>query len=244
MDSALRRLPGARVEIVDGPQAGTVLTTDAQGEFALSGSFLNTNTFRASKDGYVTATQGFSTSAPGGRPWLTFYLKPLAAPVNVAGDYSLTLVADPSCVELPDQLRTRTYSATITPATGTSDTSFRLAVTGTPVLGTLNRVSIEVGGNTLGLWLDGGHDPTLVEQLGPNAYLAYSGLGWATVDRSASTTISGSFEGWIEYCEMNSPMREGYNCGTSNFTGNPIPGASITRIRCDASSHQLILTRR
>ena len=51
MDTALRRVAGARVEILDGPQAGTVLTTDAQGQFELTGPFLSDNTFRASADG-------------------------------------------------------------------------------------------------------------------------------------------------------------------------------------------------
>ena len=38
-DAAWRRLPGARVEVVDGPQAGLSTTANANGEFRLTGAF-------------------------------------------------------------------------------------------------------------------------------------------------------------------------------------------------------------
>ena len=44
----------------------------------------------------------------------------LASPVNVAGDYTLTFIADNACADLPDKVRTRTYEATITPGAGTT----------------------------------------------------------------------------------------------------------------------------
>src|SRR4029453_12403155 len=173
MDTALRRVAGARVEIVDGPQAGTVLTTDADGLFVLTGNFVSNNTFRASANGYVTATQGFRTSAPGGVPWLTFYLAADAVPIDIAGDYTLTMTADSACVDLPSEVRTRTYSATVASKPVTSGTSFKLVVNEVPTFGALNGFEIGVAGNPLGFWLDGSHDPTLVERLDTSTYLAY-----------------------------------------------------------------------
>jgi len=38
-DAAWRLLPGARVEVVDGPQGGLSATADAEGEFRLTGTF-------------------------------------------------------------------------------------------------------------------------------------------------------------------------------------------------------------
>ena len=76
-----------------------------------------------------------------------------------------------------------------------------------------------------------------------NSYLAFSGVAAASVGTSASA-ITTSFDGWIEYCVMPSPMGTAYNCGTSNTTGDPIPGQAITRAHCESKNHQLILTRR
>jgi hypothetical protein len=246
-DTAFRAIADVRVEVVDGPQAGTSLVSDASGVVPLIGPFVSDNTFRASKEGYITATQGFNVSTPGGRPWLAFYLKPVAAPANIAGDYTLTMTADSACTELPAALQARSFPARIAPATGpatASGTSFELTVIGTPVLGRLTGFEIGVAGDTLGFWLHGGHDPVLVEQLTGNTYLAYSGWGTATISGSEPATISAPFEGWIEYCAMPAPMVAVYNCGTSNSTGDPIPGAALARTHCESRNHQLVLTRR
>ena len=242
LDTAFKRLAGVRVDVVDGPQAGTSMISDADGQFPLTGSFARTNTFRASKDGYIAATQRFSTSVPGGKPWLIVYLQPLAPPVNIAGDYTLTFVADSACTELPPEVRTRSYAATVVP--GSSSTDFVLAAKGASFLNGLMGFGIGVAGNSLGLWLHGGHDPTLVEQLAPNTYLAFSGMGAASVGSSTGATISTAFDGWIDYCVMSAPMTTGYNCGTSHFTGEPIPGAAVTYAHCQSPNHRLTLTRR
>jgi len=242
LDTAFKRLAGARVDVVDGPQAGTSMITDGSGQFPLTGAFARSNTFRVSKDGYITATEGFSTSSPEGKPWLIVYLRPLAPPVNIAGDYTLTFVADSACTDLPPEVRTRSYPATVVPASG--PTSFVLAATGASFLNRLTGFDIGVAGNSLGLWLHGGHDPALVEQLAPNTYLAFSGVGAASVGSSTLSTLSTAFDGWIDYCVMPKPMASGYNCGTSNITGEPIPGAAIAYAHCQSSNHRLILTRR
>ena len=242
MDTAFKPLAGVRVDVVDGPQAGTSMISDANGEFPLTGAFARTNSFRASAGGYITATQGFSTSVPGGKPWLIVYLQPLAPPVNIVGNYTLTFVADSACTDLPPELRTRTYAATIVP--GASATSFVLTATGASFLNNLTGFGIGVAGDALGLWLHGGHDPTLVEQLGLNTYLAFSGVGAASVAPAGASTITTAFDGWIDYCVARAPMTSGYNCGTSNITGEPIPGTAVVYAHCQSPNHRLILVRR
>jgi hypothetical protein len=253
-DSGFRPLARARVEVLDGPQAGTSAIADASGQVSLSGTFDSATRFRASSDGHVSATQTWNCSIgaigcpTNGRPWLGFYLAVLASPVNIAGNYTLTITADTACVGLPGDARTRTYAATITPGARFSPnsppgTAFHLTVTGALFLGTLNGFDIGVAGDYVDFFLDGGHDPPVVEQLAVNTYLALSGNAAASIGTPPGSTISAPLEGWIDYCVMPSAMSSGYNCGTSNTTGDPIPGAAVTRAHCESNHHRLILTR-
>ena len=139
-----------------------------------------------------------------GRPYLAFYLDVPAPPVNIAGDYTLTFVADSACADLPAEVRTRTYAATITldsrPNTQ-ANTGFKVEVSGAPFLSPYDFFEIGVAGDYLGLWL---WRPLLVEQLAPNTYLAFSGWAAASVGTSAVSKISTSFDGWIDYCARKS----------------------------------------
>jgi hypothetical protein len=163
--------------------------------------------------------------------------------VNIAGDYTVTFIADSACIDLPSAMRTRTYGATITPSSSPSS-SFTLIASGVAFLGNLNNFPIGVVGDYLDLWLHGGHDPAVVEQLAPNTYLAFSGNATASVGTSPVSTISMPFDGWIDYCVLKAPMGSTYNCGTSNTTGEPIPGQATAYAHCESKNHQLILTRR
>ena len=250
LDTGYKAVAGARIEALDGPDAGASATADTTGQFTLSGTFDSATRFRATKDGYVAATQtwncsvGAGCSATGARPWLGFYLaSSVAPPVNIAGDYTVTFIADSACVDLPSEVRTRTYAATITP-TSSPSSSFTLTASGAAFLANLNNFPIGVIENYVDLWLHGGHDPAVVEQLAPNTYLAFSGNATASVGMSPVSTISMPFHGWIDYCVLQTPMGAIYNCGTSNTTGEPIPGLATRYAHCESRNHQLILTRR
>ena len=70
------QLEGARVEIIDGHEAGASTVTDRTGWFALSGRFSDVTTVRASMEGYVAAT---STFTPGNQNrQIHFVLEPVA----------------------------------------------------------------------------------------------------------------------------------------------------------------------
>src|SRR5512145_2758838 len=56
-DTASRPVDQARIEVMDGPQAGAVTTSNEQGQFSFSQRFTQGLTLRASKDGYVTDQQ-------------------------------------------------------------------------------------------------------------------------------------------------------------------------------------------
>ena len=133
-DTAFRQRAGARVQVVSGPQAGLSTTTDSSGDFSFSETFDQTTQFRASHDGYATATRTLQPFCAQCNPnwWINFSLEVLAPPVNLAGDYTLTFVADSTCGGLPNELRTRSYAVTIPPAssTGSANAYFPVAVSG------------------------------------------------------------------------------------------------------------------
>ena len=114
VDTADRPIVGAIVEVLDGAQAGMSATSGVTGEFMFPWPFDDTTLFRATKKGYIAATQSWKRGSPD-HPWLLFYLGVLVPPVNLAGDYTVSFIADTACaVALPVELRTRTYAATMT----------------------------------------------------------------------------------------------------------------------------------
>jgi hypothetical protein len=195
-DTANRYIAGAIVEVVDGPQAGTSVTSDATGGFLLTGTLDDTTLFRATKEGHVSATQHWRRVGQSNQPWLGFSLDVLAPPVNIAGVYTLTFIADSACAAaLPAELRTRTYSATITPF-GTSNTQYRIDVSGAQFDAIYNWFSVGVAGDYLGFWLGDEH---LVELLAANTSLELTGSAAASVGTSGVSTISASFDGVFRY---------------------------------------------
>src|SRR5678815_3248865 len=136
----------------------------------------------------------------------------MAAPVNLAGDYTLTLVADGACAQLPDEARTRTYAATVTQEPNSiyrpDNTAFSVALSGSEFVDSRRGFSIGVAGNDVGIWVS---DPRIVERLGANTYLAIEGEARATASAPVST-IQAAFAGAIEYCESSATLVPYYSC--------------------------------
>jgi hypothetical protein len=241
-DSALRRLAGARVELLDGPQAGMTTTTDAHGGFSLRGIVDDTTRFRASKEGHVTAIATIQPPCDRCNPkrWVHLFLNVLDSPVAIAGDYTLTFIAASTCANLPDELRTRKYDVTVGPADllwagypANSDTSFKVTPAGSAFPAGLDLFFLNVAGNYVNLALGDHTDPGIIERVAPDTYLAFG--GWAaTSAETPVSTISTRFDGWIDYC-VNPQLGERYDC---------TPSPTVTRARCQSPHHQLILARR
>lgn len=243
VDTAFRPLGAATVTILDGALTGTAITTGADGQFSLQGPFDRATRFRADKEGHVSATQTWSCSVescPGptnATPWLGFYLNSTEPPVDIRGDYSLTFAADSSCVGLPDEAKGRTYAATIAPAARPGPnipaaSAFELMLGGAAFLGRPT-LTVGVAGDQVAFWLHGRHDAALVEQLGADTYLAFSGSATASRETTTASTISASFDGWIEYCATASAMGADYSCANARV-----------RTQCDSQHHSFVLTRR
>lgn len=244
MDSGFRLLAGARVEVVDGPSAGTVAMVDAAGQFAVNGTFAPGTRFRATMAGHEARTQSWSCSTvgacatpSGGQPWLGFYLSILEPTVNLAGNYTLTITADAACSDLPAIARTRSYRAVVTPQP-VGDRShipgFDLTLNGAAFIGTLRGFPIGVAGTHVHFWLHGGHDPAIVEDLGGNTYLGFSGNAVVAVATAPVPIITATLEGWIEHVELRSAP-----AGRWHY----LPGDVNSKATCDSSRHRVTLTR-
>jgi len=101
-DSAERPLSGARVEVLDGPQAGQWTLTDGTDSYGFSGIFDDATRFRATMTGHVPAIGTRNARCAPCNPnwWLYFFLQPDGASADLAGDYTLTIAADPACSDL------------------------------------------------------------------------------------------------------------------------------------------------
>ncbi len=235
-DTVNRALAGARVEVLDGPQAGTSTTSDPVGAFSLTGTFGGATRFRATKEGYVAGTQALGLTGTGRS--IVFALDVLAGSVNIAGDYTLTFTADGACAgQLPTEVRTRTYAATITPAsslTRPANTQFTAVLSGAELDTYYRMISIFVAGDYVDFDLS---DNFLLEEVAPDTYLTIGGVGAASVGTSGVSTISASFQGLFDYCVTKAEPNAGnlYSC---------VPAEAIAHAQCASKNHRLILTRR
>jgi len=220
VDTADRPIVGAIVEVLDGAQAGMSATSGVTGEFMFPWPFDDTTLFRATKKGYIAATQSWKRGSPD-HPWLLFYLGVLVPPVNLAGDYTVSFIADTACaVALPVELRTRTYAATMTAVPPSSiyqeNTRYKIALSGAQFDSYYNWFSVAVAGDYVAFWLGDEH---IVEQLAANTYLEIGGAASASVGTSPISTISTSFDGVFDY-------------------------HAVAHARCESKKHQLNFTRR
>ena len=235
-DGAWRNLTGAMVEVLNGPNAGLKTSTDSNGGFRLAGAFDETTQFRATKDGYVAAVHSFPSKCDQCNPnwWLHFALDTVGPSADIAGNYSLTFVAD---CELPAAIRTRTYDATVTARSRPSGGANYYSVTlgGAAFHPGYNEFTLGVSGDYLSGFLGNLHgDPGIVEQLAPTTYLGFEGVPSATIGTSDVSTIIAAFDGGIVYCDGNSEMGATFSC----------PSNAVVHKRCESKSHQLVLTRR
>ena len=199
----------------------------------------------------LICTQGMAAAGCGDRE----LVGPMATapsplpPTSVAtppSEYMLTVTADGSCADLPNEARTRTYGATVTPNTSwhypaNSNIHFDVWARGPFLDGftSSDRIVMAVA-DRITFWLGNLRgQPALVERLSANTYVAFGGGASASVGQSASSIVA-AFDGFIDYCVMKSATElpvEGllYNCA---------PGRALARTRCESNNHRLTLTRR
>jgi hypothetical protein len=238
-DAAFRPLAGATVQVTDGPGTGLLATTDTRGNFTLFGSFDETTQFRATGVGHAAVTRPLPESCAPCNPhwWIHFSLESLAPHLDLSGLYTLTFLADNRCVVLPDELRTRTFDASITRSSSPdapTNSRFDVTVHGASTVAGFDRFVIGVAGDYLaadiGEW---GHNGAgLVERVGANTYVSVAGGISATVTNTSM--ISAPMYGAVDRCELTGEWTSAYNCGGSGST----PTA-----HCLSQNHQLVMRR-
>ena len=253
LDTAGRPLAGAHVAIVESGERvalrrGTVRSaiSGSDGRFVLTGPFDRSETVTAEKEGYVTASLTITCVV---RCWAdrSFYLERPSPSVDIAGQYTLTITADSTCPDLPGDARSRTYSATITPATPAG--RYRVQLGGASLSDVyMDSFDAGVAGDYFSFAMvhrEEGY-PALAEEIEPNTYVTLSGTATATVTPSASA-ITAAFDGWIAYCALKSPLLglwSDTDCGSPSSRLPPTPARPVTYTRCDSRNHRMALTRR
>jgi hypothetical protein len=211
--------------------------TDERGRFRLPGTFTGAITVRASKEGYLPETTTVPPNLPPNYPPLapgevrhwdwSFRIQPDGPSANMAGVYTLTLTAHRACTNLPDEARTRTYTATIIP--GYRSNTF---------VGTLRdarTVSVPIWPPyfEIGVGSDFANVSfSIVEQLNDASYLAIEGVAAASVGPSGMTA---PFNAHFVHCRNQPTMSPGeyWWCG-----------ADVQGDECASSNNQLMLVRR
>ena len=235
-DTAFRPVAGASIEVLDGSQAGKSAASDANGRFSLAGAFSTPTTVRASKEGYVSQTRTSQTSGPYGPPWVAFNLDLVATPTDIAGNYTITFVADGTCAGVPEDLRTRSYPATIVarPGLARANTSYTLTAAGAHFLDGYNTIQIGVAGDYASFAIYQGEAEGLVEETAPATFLGLDGFGGSSLGTPPASTLSVTFAGGFEYCAVQPGTAWTQECNT----------ATIAHVRCESKNQRLILTRR
>lgn len=246
-DTAHRPIAGAIVRVANGAYEGVTATTNAQGQYWLTGTFDGTTEFHAARDGYIDGTATLSAPCARCNPqhWVYFQLALPGAPADIAGDYTLTVIADGSCSMLPPEMRSRTYPAKIAAAATQptpAATNFHATIGGPSIVTGpgWSEVWIAVAGDYLNLTLGDLHgQPGLIDHVYSNAYFSVGGEARTTVQAGRVSTISSDFDGALEYCVLTpgiSPLdgRGRYECAAPH---------SDTRAVCQSRNHRLLFTR-
>jgi hypothetical protein len=157
-------------------------------------------------------------------------------PTPPAGNYTLTFVTESNCADLPADVRTRTYAATVVPLLNPDwpPNSYRVLVAGTTTwcCSGPGEFNMTVSGNSVAVTDDTGDQ--VLDEIPPFRYLEFSVSG----DDSAKTpTMSAiSFQASLDYCELRSEI------GRSSFC-RFVPADRVIRY-IHFCSGQIILTRR
>jgi hypothetical protein len=245
-NTAFQFVAGARIAI-----AGTSLSTvtDAAGRFQLTGNIDPTAPVQVEKDGYLSQSREASwvacaaTPAPCRQGHVIFILNTVALAHDVGGEYSVRIVADAACADLPDEARERTYTASIV-SVHPDNTSLEVTIAGASLYVSGSNVYYAgVAGDRFSLRLDGSWvEQAFVEEVARNTYVGYSGNATATVAPGAST-ISAMLDGSITACRSSEPLVEpSYECV------NYVPGQPLSRpethMACYSKNHRMVFTRR
>lgn len=229
-DTVYRGVDQARIEVIDGSQAGAVVTSDVWGKFSFGDrKFAEAFTLQASKEGHVMASQRVTAPQKGDVAFAGFVLASPTPSANLSGNYILTLTADSACSSLPAEATTWSVAATV--SQGFSETRYSVKVSAPTVLKGSDTFAANVFGTVarFNVWTDADNSDGIVEQLGPEAYLEVLGDSIVSVESFPSVA---AFSGSFTYCP---------GPGAVNLFGHFVCG--VTPITCESTNHRFTLAR-
>ena len=232
LNTAVQGVPGSRVDIVQGPSAGTSVVSDVNGFFTLPGRFTEgaSITLRASREGYLDTSKTIVMPRGGASMWTELGMKSMSPPADLTGSYLVTLTAADECrANLPEALRSRTYTASI--VRGQTEEKFSGTLVVPPDKNT--SFSAAVAGTSATLWFGNleFNVPSVLEDLG-TGYLFIAGDATALV---STGRIGGALRGAWVYCP-----RESAGLAPGEPFGCP---RSVTQ-SCSSGDHQILLSAR
>ena len=208
-------LRGARVEVTVGA-ARDVTLTDADGRFMFNGLLGGDAEFTATKDGYEPSVQRVHVTSDVD---VYFALEPFGY-IDIRGTYDLEITAAADCRDnLPEAVRTRTYTAVVTEDRG----GFLVTVTGAEFLGN----TFHGGIDEQGVWFRTYHSDEIgynefVERLTPSTALQIEFSVRPTVSR---TKLIGTMDGNLAIT-------------STELGGRAPPGAY-----CSSDRHRFLMSR-
>lgn len=221
-DSGSRLLAGARVEVLTGARAGTVLATDEQGRFAFDQPLDRYVRVRASMAGYVDEIRVVGqTGVTGSTQSMGFQLTSPNGSIDLTGRHRITFTADAACADLPPVARERSYLANITTKVDLYGATFGGDPGGDYLWRVLYLSQFE---NYAKFWLQ---DPPVWELLPDNGYVLFWGDAAGTVSKDGGTL---PLSGFVSYCAQMSP--------------GPYPVCAVEEVSCRSSRHQMTMVRR
>ncbi len=238
-DQLQRPIRDARLEVAEGPSSGLATVSDTQGQFSIVATAAGDRVaLIVSRDGYETATVRLRAGE-----W-PVYLRDTAA-LNFEGRATIVVTADASCSQLPATLRSRSYTAVLTPSASTG------AAMANPVtfVGDLNGADLYQGYSKMSLmaahdavrfivsswdafnwWLE---DDPIIERLTPTSHFSVSGTATSAASNGQST-FTARLDGTLSYCAESKPGAQ------------PLwpPTCAVPQVECTSAQHQLTMIRR
>ena len=244
-DTALRPVVGARVEVIDGPQAGATTTSGANGDFSfVTQQFTGSFSVRASKEGHATDTQAVATTTTQAR--VLFYLGSATPSAGLRGNYDLTFSAAAACTMLPPVAQRREYQVRLEPRQTPHDAyngqSRPGAYVGTVSGGTflerdqLSDLITSGAAYAFGDFVSFSHydyfdyHDAVYEKVGPDSYVGISGRAEITLPSTIVDAVDVPWAGDFLYCERPSSLAA-------------MSGCAVGPLRCASSNHVLTFRR-
>lgn len=224
-DSAMRPIAGVTVQATAGATVGPAVMSQENGTFAIEMTGVTSNVvLRATKEGYAPATTTIQNVSY--RNVMTVFFTLRAPGVITPGEYRVTMAGD--CPDFPADLRTRSYSATMT----ASNDGLVLVRLMSPFL-SWGDFGLSVIGSFVYLDIDSGVNETLPD----HTYWRFTAYAETVVDEPVDGRTVVPFSGAVEYCVLRSAAPAATFCSAT-------PEETLVHRQCRSDEHTLIFERR